>query len=257
MSAAIPMTSGPLPKTLKCIAAAVLLLFIAPVLLHAALWLAQERPRTWRTADWSSAGTLPDPREEREASIRVMAARTGGLKGIVSVHSWLVLKDEGAAAYQRYEVVGWGNPVRRNGRPADGRWYSNEPVVIHALTGAEAARLIPKIEAAIRAYPWSRQGSYRTWPGPNSNTFVAHVLAAVPEIGAGMPPTAIGRDYPTGAWVRRVPAGGVSVSLAGFAGVTVGLREGIEVNFLGLVAGVRFADFAILLPGFGAIGDSL
>lgn len=188
--------------------AAILALFIAPVLIKAAVWLTQERPRDWHSADWSSAGLLPDPRADREASIRVMAARTGGLKGIVSVHTSLVLKPPGGRAYDRYDVVGWGNPVRRNVRPADGRWYSNEPVVIYELKGQAAARLLPKVEAAIESYRWSERGSYRIWPGPNSNTFVAAVLAAVPELRADMPPTAIGRDYPTGSWLHRAPGGG-------------------------------------------------
>ena len=58
--------------------------FVLPVLAHAVLWLSEERPRSWRDADWSSAGTLPDPREDPEASIRVMAARTGMTIGEVS-----------------------------------------------------------------------------------------------------------------------------------------------------------------------------
>jgi hypothetical protein len=234
---------------------AVLLVFVAPVLVHAAVWLSEERPRHWREADWSSAGILPDPGAEPEASIRVLAARTGGLKGIVSVHTWLVLKPAGATAYERYEVVGWGTPVRRNGEPADGRWYSNDPVVIHEVRGAAAERLLPRVEAAIRAYAWAERGSYRIWPGPNSNTFVATVLAAVPELGATMPPTAIGRDYPAGAWLARAPGGGFRATLGGFAGLTVGLREGVEVNLLGLVAGIRFQDAALILPGFGVVGE--
>ena len=230
-------------------------LFVLPVLAHAVLWLSEERPRSWRDADWSSAQMLPEPRHEPEASIRVMAARTGGLKGIVAVHTWLVLKPEGAASYDRYDVVGWGNPVRRNNQPADGRWYSNDPVVIYEVKGAEAERLLPKVEAAIRAYQFSERGSYRIWPGPNSNTFVASVLAAVPELPITLPPTAVGRDYPVGSWVRRMPGGGISASLGGFAGVTLGLRRGVEVNLLGLVAGVRFRDPTLLLPGFGAVGE--
>ena len=233
----------------------VALVFVLPVLAHAALWLSEERPRSWRDADWSSAQMLPEPRHEPEASIRVMAARTGGLKGIVAVHTWLVLKPEGAASYDRYDVVGWGNPVRRNNQPADGRWYSNDPVVIYEVKGAEAERLLPKVEAAIRAYQFSERGSYRIWPGPNSNTFVASVLAAVPELPITLPPTAVGRDYPVGSWVRRMPGGGISASLGGFAGVTLGLRRGVEVNLLGLVAGVRFRDPTLLLPGFGAVGE--
>lgn len=242
-------------RLLKYLLLFVLLVFVAPVLAHAAFWLSEERPQSWREADWSSAGMLPDPQADGQASIRIMAARTGGMKGIIAVHTWLVLKHRNADSYLRYEVVGWGNPVRLNGYAADGRWYSNSPVVIYELAGAEAERLLPKIEAAIHAYRWSERGSYRTWPGPNSNTFVASVLAAVPELKAKMPPTAIGRDFPTDAWVGRAASGGISLTLGGFAGLTLGLREGIEVNLLGLVAGLRFDNPAILLPGFGALGE--
>ncbi len=231
-------------------------LFIVPAVVHAALWLAQEdRPRSWRSADWSSAGTLPRPAEERDASIRIMAARTGGLKGAFSVHSWLVLKRAGATSYDRYEVVGWGSPVRRNGQPPDGRWYSNEPRAIYTLKGPDAENLIPKVERAIGNYRWSERGTYRIWPGPNSNTFVATILSAVPELDTALPPTAIGRDYPAGPWLARTPSGGLAVSLGGFAGAKIGPREGFELNLGGLVAGIRFDDFAILLPGFGALGE--
>lgn len=232
-----------------------LLVFFLPVAIHAALWLSEERPRNWHSADWSSAGTLPPARADTEPSIRVMAARTGGLKGIIAVHTWLVLKGAGGQPYRRFDVVGWGSPVRLNSQPPDGRWYSNDPVVIHEVRGAEAERLLPKVEAAIRAYRWSEQGTYRIWPGPNSNTFVATVLAAVPELGAQLPPTAIGRDYPAGSWFARTPAGGWSLSLGGVAGVTIGWREGVAFNFLGLVAGVRFQKPAIFLPGFGVLGE--
>ena len=51
------------------------------------------------------------------------------------------------------------------------------------LKGAQAEALIPKIEAAIKSYQYANAGDYRIWPGPNSNTFVATVLRAVPELG--------------------------------------------------------------------------
>jgi hypothetical protein len=236
---------------LKFLLLGLLLFFILPVAAHAVVWLSEERPPSWREADWSSSGLLPDPRSETEASIRVLSARTGGYKGILAVHTWLVLKHPGEGAYTRYDVVGWGNPVRRNSKPADGRWYSNDPVVVFELKGPEAERLLPKVEAAVAAYQWSERGSYRIWPGPNSNTFVATVLAAVPELGASVPSTAVGRDYQTG--IFRTGAGGWTLSLLGVAGVTVGWAEGVQVNFLGLVSGVRFRNFAVILPGFGEV----
>ena len=244
-------------KALTYTILALLLAFVAPVIVHAAVWYAEDRPQHWRSADWSSAGILPRPADEPDASIRVMAARTGGLKGVISVHSWLVLKRRGAAAYDRYEVVGWGRPLQHNRQPPDGRWFSNAPVAVFTLKGEEAERLIPKLEAAIHAYRFTERGSYRLWPGPNSNTFVATVLAAVPELNASLPPTAIGRDYRASAWLYRTPAGGWSLSLGGVAALTLGLRDGVALSLGGLVAGVRFEDFAILLPGFGALGEPI
>ena len=74
-------------------------------------------------------------------------------------------------------------------------WYSNPPEVLAEVHGAEAARLIPTIEAAVRSYPFSGRGDYTIWPGPNSNSFVAHVLRQVPELHLALPPEAVGRDF--------------------------------------------------------------
>ena len=46
-------------KVLKFVILTILIVFIAPVLVHAAIWLTEERPASWRHADWSSAGILP------------------------------------------------------------------------------------------------------------------------------------------------------------------------------------------------------
>lgn len=229
--------------------------FILPIAGHAVVWLAKERPKSWRNADWSASGVLPKPQRD-EAIIHVMAARTGGYKGIISVHSWLVVKKPGVDEYERYDVVGWGRPMRHNAYPPDGRWYSNEPEIVHTVHGEQAVQAIPKLEAAISAYRWSSHGDYRIWPGPNSNTFVASMMAAVPELSGRMPPTAVGRDYPAdGNWIGRSPGGGLRVTLNGLAGITIGAVEGLEVHLLGLVAGVDFAKPAILIPGFGRVGS--
>ena len=77
-----------------------------------------------------------------------MSGRTGGWKGVIAVHSWIVFKRENAKTWTRYDVVGWGNPVRMNGWAPDARWYGTAPTVVADIKGAEAAALIPKIEAA-------------------------------------------------------------------------------------------------------------
>ena len=105
-------------------------------------------------------------------------------------------------------------------------------------------------------YPYSRSGDYSVWPGPNSNSFIAYVLAAIPEAGIALPPTAIGKDWRVDARIfGRTPSGtGVQLSLGGLFGVTVGWVEGVEVNVLGLVAGLDIRRPALKLPGFGRIG---
>jgi hypothetical protein len=212
----------------------------------------------WSQARWASAGLLPDPAEVPEALVQVWAARTWGWKGAFAVHSWIVLKDEGAAEYERYEVVGWGvsrglPAVRRNLRPADGYWAGNAPELLGEKRGAEAAAAIPKIRAAIAAYPWADR--YLTWPGPNSNSFVAYVLRAVPELGIELPPTAIGKDFLGASPFAPMPSGtGYQLSLAGLLGVGIATREGLELNILGLVLGVDPGDLAIKVPGLGRLG---
>ena len=94
------------------------------------------------------------------------------------------------------------------------------------------------------------------WPGPNSNSFTAYVLSAIPEAGITLPPTAVGKDWRAdGRLFGLTPSGtGVQLSLGGLFGVTIGWVEGVEVNVLGLVAGLDIRRPAVKLPGFGRIG---
>lgn len=241
----------------KRLCVVVLVVFLLPAAATAGWWSLKERPGSWRAADWSSSGVLP-PAADRieEAAIHVMAARTGGFKGAISVHSWIVVKKPGTQRYERYDKVGWGAPVRRNGYDADAFWYSNRPWVVHSVTGTEAERLIPQVEAAITAYPYADVGGYRIWPGPNSNSFVAHVLDTVPALGARLPPNATGRDYAPGLASFRVAPDwrDLHVTLGGLAGFALGARSGVELHFMGLVAGIDLARPALKVPALGRVG---
>lgn len=234
------------------------LLFLLPLGAHGAISWSKGWAANWSTADWSSAGVLPRPQDFPDATIRVYAARAGRWRGIFAVHTWIVVKRRNDLNYDRYDVVGWGRPVRKNNYVPDGRWYGNEPELVYELSGSKAQKLIPKLEAEIARYPYSQRGDYRIWPGPNSNTFVASIIAAMPELGASLPPTALGRDYPvTGQWFEWLSSGtGIRLSLGGFVGLTIGWVEGIEFNLLGLVLGFDIRRPAIKLPGFGRIGFS-
>ena len=238
----------------KSLMLALLALFLLPVAARAALFAFEDRPRSWRDADWSSIGSLPAATAHLEARILIMSGQTGGWKGAVAVHSWVVIKRQNARNWARYDVVGWGNPVRLNGWAPDSRWYGSLPSVVADIKGEEAETLIPKIEAAVRDYKFSQAGDYRLWPGPNSNTFVAAVLRAVPEIQATLPPNAIGRDFRPGPYAGLTDSGtGIEAGLYGLLGVKLGWVEGVEFNVLSLVAGLDLRHPAIKIPGFGRI----
>lgn len=233
-----------------------LALVIAPVALSAARYWDVAHSEWW-TADRSSAGLLPPARARSDSLVRVYAARTVRWKGIFAIHTWIVLK-QGAGAYERYDLTAWGEPIRINGFVPDGRWFGQIPSVIYAADGAQADTLIPRMRAAIAEYKYRHLGDYKAWPGPNSNTFVASVLAAVPETGATLPATAIGKDFPAdGRWLAPTPSRtGVRLSLSGYAGLTIAWVEGIQVNLLGAVIGVDLRRPALQLPGLGRIGVS-
>ncbi|HEX5077939.1 MAG TPA: DUF3750 domain-containing protein [Geminicoccaceae bacterium] len=237
---------------------ALIALVTTPVLWKVSVGLANPF-RHWSEARWDSAGLAPDPAATPEAVVQVYAARAWGWKGIFAVHTWLVMKREGAPRYERYEVVGWGvrggSPaVRKDMRAVDGYWAGNPPRVVIDRRGPEAGALIDRIEAAIATYPYPNE--YRAWPGPNSNTFIAHIARSVPELGLELPPTAIGKDYlANGSVFAATPSGtGYQMSLLGLFGLAIGRDEGLELNLFGMTLGIDPLDLAIKLPAVGRIG---
>jgi hypothetical protein len=142
--------------------------------------------------------------------------------------------------------------VNRSG--PDNYWFESRPDLLVDRRGEGVDRLIDRVEAAAREYPYP--ATYRTWPGPNSNTFTAFIARAVPELKLDLPPTAVGKDFlPGGAPVGVTPSGtGFQLSLLGLAGVLVGWEEGFELNLLGLTFGLDWNRPALKLPGVGRVG---
>ena len=215
-----------------------LALFLLPVLGAAGALAYRGGPTHWSRWDRSVTSRLADAAAHPEARVLVMAGRTRGWKGAVAVHSWIVIKREneraGAATTSPAGAVRCGS--------TGGRRTSGSANMARRSSTSRARRpqaLIPRIEAAIKEYRYANYGDYRIWPGPNSNTFVATVLRAVPELEATLPPNAIGRDYRPWPYAGLTDSGtGVEANLWGVLGVKLGWVEGIEFNVLGLVAGL-------------------
>ena len=212
----------------------------------------------WRTASREPVGIAPDPATTQEAVIQVYGARTYGWRGALAVHTWISAKRENARHFVTYEVIGW---YHWNGRPAvvsrtsapDKRWFGSEPEVYADLRGPEVEAMIDRLEEAVASYPYANE--YRTWPGPNSNTFTAMMGRALPELQLDLPPTAIGKDFiANDEFIASSPSGtGYQLSLFGVLGVMLATEEGLEVNVLGLSLGVDPLDFALKLPGVGRL----
>ena len=215
----------------------------------------------WRNATQRSSGLAPDPATHPEAVVQVYAARVFGWRGAFAVHTWLAAKPQDASRYTRYEVIGWYAGSDRSviwassTRPPDAEWYGAAPTLLADLRGAAAEAVVAKLPAAIASYP--HPTSYGMWPGPNSNTFTAHLAREIPELRLTLPSTAIGKDYlPLSRMVSRTPSGsGYQVSLLGMLGASVAGDEGLEVNVLGLVFGVDPRNVALKLPGIGRLPD--
>lgn len=240
-----------------------LLVFVLPVALALGKHFASgQNDVDWRSARRDSSGLAPDPATTPEAVIQVYAARAVRWRGALGVHTWIAVKPSGAMQYTRFEVMGFsvvrgggGEAVRVQPGIADAYWFGSAPELLREVRGgAEVDAMIARLHAAARDYPYMHE--YRIWPGPNSNTFIAYLGRAVPELRIDLPPTAVGKDYlPGGGIVADAPSGsGKQLSLGGVFGVLLAREEGLEVNLLGLTAGIDLQPLALKLPGLGRIG---
>ena len=212
----------------------------------------------WRSASRASVGLAPLPEQTPEAVVQVYSARAVRWRGYFGEHTWIAAKPAGADAFSVYEVTGWrlrrsNSSVSVSQREPDGRWFGNAPQLLAELRGAEAEQAIPKIVAAVESYPYA--GTYRVWPGPNSNTFTAYVVREVEELKADLPATAIGKDYLGPRILASSPSGtGFQFNVLGLLGVMAGLEEGLELNLLGLTFGVDPNQWSLKLPLAGRVG---
>ena len=241
----------------------IIAVFLLPVLISVARHtLSDNQQKSWWELRRDSSLQAPAPAEYTDAVIQVYAARAARWRGAFGVHTWIAVKPRGADDYTRIEVMGYalrwsGSTVRiRQGSP-DGYWFGSKPWLLRDIRGgADVDEMIDRLISAAENYPYDKQ--YRVWPGPNSNTFIATLARQVPELRLELPPTAVGKDYlPNGQIFADAPSdSGVQLSVRGLLGLMIAAEEGVEMNLLGLTAGVDFSPLAIKLPGMGRIGNN-
>jgi hypothetical protein len=156
-------------------------------------------------------GLSPDSAVTQKPVIQVFPAPAVAWRGLFSVHTWIAVKPTGAPRFTRYEVLGFGVA---NGAPAlridrmgpDNYWFGARPQIPARpprrgcrwddRAGARCRRELPLFEELC------------PWPGPNSNSFLAHIARQVPDLAIQLPSNAVGKDFlPGGRVVAPAPSG--------------------------------------------------
>jgi hypothetical protein len=217
----------------------------------------------WQEASRKSANLVPLAKDDALAQVQIYSAKAFSWRGKFSQHTWIATKEKNAESYLVYQVVLWGTyfgadgVVLINQDLPDRHWYDARPEIIFSQSGEEAQKIIPQIQAAAKSYPY--QKTYRAYPGPNSNTFVSHIIRSIPELKIALPNNAIGKDWlcnKNGVKFFDLTESktGVQFSLFGMFGILFGLVEGFEINIIGLSFGIDFLHPALKLPGIGRVG---
>ncbi len=170
----------------------VVVLLIGTTVLNSAL------QKDWHSVSRESAGIAPLPSTTNEAVLTVYGASTWGWRGLFAIHTWIATKQTGETNYLVYDVVGWrgyyGLPVMRITRDIPDRyWYGERPQILKEHRGPGVDKLIEAVDKAAQSYPW--KSTYKVFPGPNSNTFIAWIGQQVPELELDLPLSAIGSEY--------------------------------------------------------------
>lgn len=212
----------------------------------------------WSTASRESANLVPLPENDPEAKVQIYSAKAFSWRGRFSVHTWIAFKEKNAESYLVSHAALWniyhGREVVVVTKDVPDRyWYGAVPSIIYSASGKEAEEIIPQIHAAIKSYPY--HNFYRAYPGPNSNTFISHVIREVKKIKIALPSNAIGKDFLCQKFFAISEAkSGVQFSFYGMLGIILDWREGIEINIIGLSFGVNFLCPALKLPLIGRVG---
>lgn len=183
-----------------------------------------------------------------ETTIVLLTGVLGPPLDDIARHPWLAVRKAGETTWHVYEVGGGGTEVDPITRHAP-----YEQLILHAVwRGDEAAADCVMREGPIVTEEIERD--YIFYPGPNSNTF-GDIMLRRCKLAASLPSTSVGKDW------RGLFGAGLTSERTGvqietpLLGLKLGLKEGIELHFLGLSIGIDLWPPALIVPlGPGRIG---
>lgn len=165
---------------------------------------------------------------------------------IVSRHAWIIASEGGKGRLLRYELLGSAFKSTTE-KPLD--YFGDGDVALHGVVH-DNRKAIGKIVACLDAETPRYNEEHPTYfpiPGPNSNTYVDQMLRRC-GIAVSLPSTCVGKDY-RGLISASWTSGGTGAQLETWpVGISVGLKEGIELHILGLALGLDLWPPAIIVP---------
>ena len=193
-------------------------------------------------------------------------------------HTWIDLKQGSEDSWTRIEISGTMSGVVVESITAEEareriRW-DNPAFVLEVHYDEDARELIPRILESARSIEdygtrertenpdgWSmvfhapeHGRMYEAHPGPNSNTLIAQIIDRTPGLHAELHHNAVGKDYPDTFRAGFTSSGyGVEADV-GYLGLGIGLRQGVELHFIGLTAGISLWPPALKIPLLPRIG---
>ncbi len=200
--------------------------------------------------DFSQPPALP--------TVQLRAAPLPGLLKYVSVHLYLVASD-GQGCWHRWEVWQWRNAFRQPKTPlqiAYGHVHRNLMAPLQGIGGGPSYALqtwegdiADKILTALERYneTYISRDVYWLWPGPNSNTYVARILAYA-GVRASLPGTAIGKDWDGIVKLQFTRSPFLLRFYTPILGAKVSLAHDLELNFLGSTLGIDLQTQAVKHP---------
>ncbi|MCC2672589.1 MAG: hypothetical protein K0Q72_5061, partial [Armatimonadetes bacterium] len=169
----------------------------------------------------------------------------------IALHHWFVVIEPETGSTTRWEVwqnrdaggQSWGH-LHRNLMHADRPVGGGPSFTVATWTGDDARRLQAVLEQPDE-YPFREV--YRYWPGPNSNTYAAWVLARAGLLH-DFDPRGIGKDFvaPYGFGLSRC-AGSTCLS-SPLIGARWGRHVGLELHLLGLTLGIGHRPLRLKTP---------
>lgn len=148
-------------------------------------------PRPEQSA-FCNTGSPPEPRE------LVVQLRCAKVPWTPAVHCWFAEFDPAAGRWHRWEVwqtagdttTDWGH-IRKDHQSAAAGVGDGPSWALAEWRGPEADRLHAALNAP-QTYPYPQ--TYRYWPGPNSNTYIAWIFKQA-EVPCDLPFGAFGKGY--------------------------------------------------------------